>query len=213
MTTITKEEAQAVWDLSAGYTLGNADVEILQRLARIALASLTAEPVAWRYRTTDINGNPRQGWSFSEEESLMGLYQPLYAAPSAPVVPPERPADSSNGDDVEAWFDEGWNACRAAMLQGNHRDLSQPVDPQVAEYESIMLQAGNSPVNTDGWVMVPIEPTDDMIAAAMNCDDVLFNSDESFCVQFGNIYAAMIAAAPQQEVIELPPNMEGSSDV
>lgn len=33
-------------------------------------------------------------------------------------VPPERPADSSSGDDVEAWFDEGWNACRAAMLQG-----------------------------------------------------------------------------------------------
>ncbi|HFW4230032.1 TPA: DUF551 domain-containing protein [Salmonella enterica subsp. enterica serovar Heidelberg] len=41
---------------------------------------------------------------------------------SALNVSPERPADSSNGDDVEAWFDEGWNACRAAMLQG-----SQPV--------------------------------------------------------------------------------------
>ncbi|HAF2539814.1 TPA: protein Eaa, partial [Salmonella enterica] len=35
---------------------------------------------------------------------------------SALNVPPERPADSSNGDDIEAWFDEGWNACRAAML-------------------------------------------------------------------------------------------------
>ncbi|HAT1623758.1 TPA: DUF551 domain-containing protein [Klebsiella oxytoca] len=31
----------------------------------------------------------------------------------------------------------------------------------------------------------------------MNCEDVLFNSDESFCVQFGNIYEAMLAAAPQ----------------
>lgn len=37
---------------------------------------------------------------------------------SALNVPPERSADSSNGDDVEAWFDEGWNACRAAMLNG-----------------------------------------------------------------------------------------------
>ncbi|EAV4448617.1 protein Eaa [Salmonella enterica] len=37
---------------------------------------------------------------------------------SALNVPPERPADSSNGDDIEAWFDEGWNACRAAMLNG-----------------------------------------------------------------------------------------------
>ncbi|HAK1934820.1 TPA: hypothetical protein H1Q11_000601 [Salmonella enterica] len=80
-----------------------------------------------------------------------------------------------------------WNACRAAMLQANQRDLSQPVDPQVAEYEQIMLRAG--------WVMVPVEPTDEMIAAAMECEDVLFNSDGSFCVQFREIYCAMVDAA------------------
>lgn len=58
---------------------------------------------------------------------------------------------------------------------------------------------GNSPVTPDGYALVPVEPTDEMIAAAMNCEDVLFNSDESFCVQFGNIYEAMLAAAPQPE--------------
>lgn len=57
---------------------------------------------------------------------------------------------------------------------------------------------GSSPVTPDGYALVPVEPTDEMIAAAMNCEDVLFNSDESFCVQFGNIYEAMLAAAPQQ---------------
>lgn len=46
--------------------------------------------------------------------------------------------------------------------------------------------------------MVPKEPTDEMIAAAMNCEDVLFNSDDSFCVQFVNIYEAMLAAAPKE---------------
>lgn len=91
-------------------------------------------------------------------------------------------------ENVEAMVDE---ACRAAMLQSKYRDLSQPVDPQISEYEKIMQRAG--------WVMVPVEPTDEMIAAAMNCEDVLFNSDESFCVQFGNIYEAMLAAAPQPE--------------
>lgn len=117
---------------------------------------------------------------------------------SVPVVPEECPADISvlmashsdslfNDDDAQ----EIWNACRAAMLQSKYRDLSQPVDPQISEYERIMLRAG--------WVMVPVEPTDEMIAAAMNCEDVLFNSDESFCVQFGNIYEAMLAAAPQPE--------------
>lgn len=44
------------------------------------------------------------------------------------------------------------DSCRAAMLQDNQRDLSQPVDPQVAKYEQIMLQAGNSPVSPDGWI-------------------------------------------------------------
>lgn len=60
-----------------------------------------------------------------------------------------------------------------------------------------LLQAGNSPAIQDGYVMVPREPTDEMIAAAMNCEDVLFNSDDSFCVQFWNIYEAMLAASPQ----------------
>ena len=62
-----------------------------------------------------------------------------------------------------------------------------------------LLSACNSPAIPDGYVMVPKEPTDEMIAAAMNCEDVLFNSDDSFCVQFGNIYEAMLAAAPQPQ--------------
>lgn len=73
--------------------------------------------------------------------------------------------------------------CRAAML--NH-------SPDVGEKV-------NCPEVPEGWVLVPREPTAEMIAAAMDCDDVLFNSDETFCVQFGNIYDAMIAAAPKPE--------------
>lgn len=59
-----------------------------------------------------------------------------------------------------------------------------------------LSQQSKGLVTPPGYVMVPKEPTDEMIAAAMNCDDVRFNSDESFCVQFGNIYEAMLAAAP-----------------
>lgn len=107
------------------------------------------------------------------------------------------PVETGAWKDAVNWvLDE---ARRAALLQANQRDLSQPVDLQIAEYEKIMGQAGNSPVIPDGYALVPVEPTDEMIAAAMNCEDVLFNSDESFCVQFGNIYEAMLAAAPQQE--------------
>lgn len=49
--TITREEnIQAVFDLKAGYTLGLADVEILKRVARMALAAMDSEPVAYMYR-------------------------------------------------------------------------------------------------------------------------------------------------------------------
>ncbi len=39
-----------------------------------------------------------------------------------------------------------------------------------------------------------------MMAAAMECDDVVFDLDDDtiFCVQFDNIYAAMLAAAPEK---------------
>lgn len=71
---------------NVGYAMSDA-VKAIDEL----LAGRKAEPVAWRYRTTDINGNPNPRWSFSEEASLMGLYQPLYTAPPAPVVPATLP--------------------------------------------------------------------------------------------------------------------------
>ncbi|CAM6666570.1 TPA: hypothetical protein ACJ5QC_001706 [Enterobacter hormaechei] len=45
MSNIDKHAVQAVADLKAGYTLGHADVAILNEMARIALASIEAEPV------------------------------------------------------------------------------------------------------------------------------------------------------------------------
>lgn len=63
---------------------------------------------------------------------------------------------------------KGWNTCRAAMLQ-----------------------AGNSPVIPDGYVMVPKEMTDEIgeaIAMQANC-----------CGGIAlDIYDAMLAAAPQE---------------
>ncbi|EEE6682669.1 hypothetical protein JT487_002503 [Salmonella enterica] len=132
----------------------------------------------------------------SEITRLVGKGQP------APVVPDECPDELlafceqviDSRITANAKADGLWNACRAAMLQGKFRDLSQPVDPQVAEYEQIMLRAG--------WVMVPVEPTDEMIAAAMECDDVVFDSKDptAFCVQYREIYCAMVDTAPKPEV-------------
>lgn len=62
--------------------------------------------------------------------------------------------------------------------------------------------AGNSPALPDGWALVPVEPTEGMIAAAMCSNDVLFDKEDDtlFRVQHGEIWRSMLAAAPQQEV-------------
>lgn len=76
----------------------------------------------------------------------------FYTAQPAPVVPDEWTIQDAvkfcreTGRQDAGSAMEAWNACRAAMLQGNHRDLSQPIGQQVAEYEKIMLQ-GSQPVS------------------------------------------------------------------
>lgn len=64
------------------------------------------------------------------------------------------------------------------------------------ELDTRTITAPPAPAVPAGFKLVPVEPTEDMIAAAMMCDDVKFNSDETFCVNFGNIYNAALAAAP-----------------
>ena len=79
-------------------------------------------------------------------------------------------------DDFDSAFEHGkavgWNACRAAMLQGAD---------------------GNSPVIPDGWVMVPVEPTMEMLD---EFDSIIDHGAEDS----KEAWSRLIAAAPQQEV-------------
>lgn len=85
---LTREEnVQAVFDLKAGYTLGLADAEILKRVARMALAAMDSEPVAWRWRWSD---DAEGYWRYTEEQrETRGSVtaQPLYRHAQQPVVP------------------------------------------------------------------------------------------------------------------------------
>ncbi|AYL90470.1 DUF551 domain-containing protein [Escherichia coli] len=113
MTTITKERIELFIKnpLDNGLTRGEQ-----MELARIALASLEAEPVAWLHSDNGL-GIPAITRSKNIADSWLskGWYvQPLYIAKPVPVVPDARPS-LNNGI---VGFDEGWNACRAAMLYG-----------------------------------------------------------------------------------------------
>ncbi|MDR9973927.1 hypothetical protein O7831_24405, partial [Enterobacter cloacae subsp. cloacae] len=100
-------------------------------LARIALASLEAEPVAWLLS----GGGAKNNVSFDSGNAYADPLRevtPLYTAPPAPV---SVPAAMKMDDDFDSAFEHGkavgWNAYRAAMLQsfGNSEQLNSPVIP------------------------------------------------------------------------------------
>lgn len=100
MTTITKERLLTIKEWRETYGPGSNVVlpaEEAEELARIALASLEAEPVAWRYRyvkkgVTDSQGEPWVGdWKYvptKEDCNDRPSYeiQALFTAPPVPVT-------------------------------------------------------------------------------------------------------------------------------
>ncbi|SUI52046.1 hypothetical protein [Serratia marcescens] len=169
-------------------------------------APANAQQVAWEMRYWNSGHNMWHDWEritaeqhaeMSAEHATSNDYEfrVLYDAPPAPAVTDESdPRDAFESvfpmpkyvvrcgtgyavtaysawgahDFKERW--EGWNACRAAML-------AQPVSGGYTL---------NSPVIPDGWKPVPVEPTKEMINAALAAG----------CASIRSAYREMLAAAP-----------------
>lgn len=126
MSTITKERVAGIASGEKCYTHDD-----VVELARIALASLEAEPVAWLLS----GGGAKNNVSFDSGNAYADPLRevtPLYTAHPAPV---SVPAAMEMDDDFDSAFEHGkavgWNAYRAAMLQsfGNSEQLNSPVIP------------------------------------------------------------------------------------
>ncbi|MDU3925551.1 MAG: hypothetical protein E7H06_00470 [Enterobacter asburiae] len=178
----------------------NAKMDV--RIFEAALAALTSgmeqEPI---YQLRDMDWYDTDQQTYDAVVNAGGAGRIVYAAPQLPQPAVDESAifdaaidicRKSDSIDEHAWNHgvlavmSAFRRCRAAMLQGNHRDLSYPVDPQVAEYEKIMQQAV-----PDGWVAVPVEPTQEMLNAWLS----------EIANWRGHVagYKAMLAAVPQQE--------------
>lgn len=130
--TITRERLEEI-------ILDNsASLEEFMAITRMALAAMDSEPVAWTWH------HLKQWHVTNDEERVRDLawdgvkLEPLYRhAQPAPVVPDERDKTVDADDHPLTWsFNEGWNACRSAMLQ--------------AEPVTTANKLGNSPVIPDG---------------------------------------------------------------
>lgn len=190
MSTITKEQLrerarEKVKSLEfavtqAAFADSRAELEEELELARIALASLEAEPVAWLLS----GGGAKNHVSFDSGNAYADPLRevtPLYTAPPAPV---SVPAAMEMDDDFDSAFEHGkavgWNAYRAAMLQ-----------------------AGNSPVTPGCWVMVPKEMTPEMMRAVQIKSELggYAASELSGAYDmFAEFWDVAVSAAPQQEV-------------
>ncbi|EQB4003527.1 DUF551 domain-containing protein [Escherichia coli] len=159
MTTITKERLLTIKQWRETYGPGSNVVlpaEEAEELARIALASLEAKPIgAFHIAEQQVDGTSdylKDGeWPIDN-----GIIE-VYAAPPVPVVPAALPEnDDEDGHDIDYLEPSevyalgrtaGWNACRAAMLQGKSE---QPQNAQQNIPENI--PGGNSPVTPDAWI-------------------------------------------------------------
>lgn len=234
MSTITKEWLQQkIAGMEATrdeipFGLGEDGTNTLAAL-RIALASLEAEPVAYIREARRADGfcfadgihptHRHQRLPLSTlQDGCYWVVTPLYAAPPAPV---SVPAAMEMDDDFDSAFEHGkavgWNAYRAAMLQGaepvttaNKLPFDQWLSQQTGTIDvecgcvmtevffhwlRVAYEAGDSPVIPDGWKLVPIDPTKDMLRAGQ--------SVVGFWLNTVHCYSKMLAAAPaapQQEV-------------
>lgn len=153
MTTITKERLLTIKQWRETYGPGSNVVlpaEEAEELARIALTSLEAEPVAYIFK----HPAGKLFWALTDESNKdQSDVIPVYAAPPVPVVPAALPEnDDEDGHDIDYLEPSevyslgrtaGWNACRAAMLHS--------AEPVSQAYKLNQL-SGNSPVTPDSWI-------------------------------------------------------------
>lgn len=209
MSAITKERVELFIKnpLDNGLTRGEQ-----MELARIALASLEAEPLCyltWHqgFRAPDdceeyvVEAKPG-------DKSCDGT--PAFPVYTAPPVPVSVPAAMEMDDDFDSAFEHGkavgWNAYRAAMLHS--------AEPVSQAYKLNALD-GNSPVTPDGWISCSERMPDDGQHVIILCDgafvlyaqyrdgeffDIVRNGDEFFETQSRNVTHWMPLPEPPQGV-------------
>lgn len=230
MTTITKERLLTIRQWRETYGPGSNVVlpaEEAEELARIALASLTAEPVVYMWdserKDIDAPGYYRTEHLVFAESSVKqwgGRVVPLY---TAPPVPDKLPREYRNGWPL-AYSDyaEGWNDCREAMLQsGNFRENK---NSSTNNFREIAETSTNYPVIPSEVLSAILKVAkiradfDDFDGDRRGIGDCLDEAEQELIVTI-NKYASQLAAEPiatndvREQQTAVPPVPEIQDDV
>lgn len=177
------------------------------------------EPVAWTdEEELNFVNDMACMWTKGMGINEVPLYRHAQPAPEEATPDSIEILASARGRDhaVFQWDEDqrnaaadSWNAYRAAMLQELKKSAGteatcrsnenaqvltsiNPAPALVSLPKNAKLLTGNSPAIPDGYVMVPVEPNGDMLAAAQ---DAYGETDGDIA---STLRAAMLAAAPQE---------------
>ena len=204
MITITKERLLTIQQWRETYGPGSNVVlpaEEAEERARIALGSLEAEPVAYIFK----HPAGKLFWALTDESNKeQPDVIPVYADSPAPVVPDE--IDVNDVPRAVTYFKthrdcyaDGWNACRAAMLQsGNFRENK---NSSTNNFREIAETSTNYPVIPSEVLSAIREVAkiradfDDFDGDRRGIGDCLDEAEQELIVTI-NKYASQLAAEP-----------------
>ncbi|MFY7287901.1 DUF551 domain-containing protein [Enterobacter cloacae complex sp. LZL002] len=232
MSTITKEwllttiaELEEERDATPGAV--NEDAANALAAMKLALASLEAEPgvnhqpVAWQYKEYVYVSGLGYLWREKLECEFPGAecetlkdVVPLYTAPPAQVAPDEmtpQQASRSYGGEVRGYRD-GWNACRAAMLQGADGTLTNEGTIPVTQFKPVAdLYGLTSPTGSETSFTFDAVEARDFIDGGWSCQEyVELGRFQEAMLQNGNS-PAQSDCCPEQNYIA--PAQDGDSPV
>ncbi|MGG8215751.1 hypothetical protein PGO57_14890 [Klebsiella aerogenes] len=190
-------------------------ISALRELQERRKAEKDSEPVAWtdEEELRDVNvagigylfGIDQEANKFADPRRQIMLYR--HAQP-APVVTFYR-------DGIEAaakWIDQqreaydsehGWSDPGTGSFEfGNddQREYSSTLEELAEGIRSLHPNAGNSPVIPDGYVMVPIEPTEAMMLHKSGCQHHAWDDPDCAMRQTRQLVWSLMIAAATQEV-------------
>lgn len=183
---------------------GEAQQQLTERLLSLLALRERAEPVAYISKADLDAGYPH---ILARKEYSKACPMAVYSAPPAPVVPDELLTAMEEVLRISDRQHDAWDKAKAAVSACRAAMTAQPTKANnaIGQYQGAdgmphdIVTLGRTackdePVSNpyklpDGWVAVPVEPTEQMIMAAVP------NCEEAFS-ELVDAYRLIIAASP-----------------
>ena len=145
----------------------------------------------WAAQLAEPNHPQTGDWLYDDPIALAAAIR------KGPDMPELKSAFADEDDNIYSWFGRFW---LENYQQNNYTTSAKQMLGTMAEFafragRELATQDGNSPVIPDGWKLVPIDPTKDMLRAGQ--------SVVGFWLNTVHCYSKMLSAAPAAPLQEV----------